>query len=97
MFVTLEWVHRLVPTLRPRQNGRCFAHDIHKCIFLDESISRSIQISLKCIPCNDKPPSIRPDKGFDADQAKIHHMHNDGLICWSMYASLGHDKLNMHW
>ena len=59
MFVILEWVHRLDPTLRPGQKGRCFAHDIHKCIFLDESISSLIQISLKFIQSNDKPVFVQ--------------------------------------
>ena len=37
-------------TLRPRQNGRHFADDIFKCIFLNENTSISIDISLKFVP-----------------------------------------------
>ena len=37
-------------TLRPRQNGRHFADDIFKCIFLNENISIAIDISLKFVP-----------------------------------------------
>ena len=37
-------------TLRPRQNGRHFAEDIFKHIFLNENIWISIEISLKIIP-----------------------------------------------
>ena len=37
-------------TLRPRQNGRHFADDILKCIFLNENVLNSIKISLKFIP-----------------------------------------------
>ena len=37
-------------TLRPRQNGRHFADDIFKCIFLNEIVSISIKISLKFVP-----------------------------------------------
>ena len=40
----------LVITLRPRQNGRHFAEDIFKCIFLNENVSISIKISLKFVP-----------------------------------------------
>ena len=40
----------LVNTLRPRQNGRHFPDDIFKCIFLNESIRISIEISLKFVP-----------------------------------------------
>ena len=37
-------------TLRPRQNGRHFADDIFKCIFLNENASIAIKISLKFVP-----------------------------------------------
>ena len=37
-------------TLRPRQNGRLFADDTFKGIFLNENIRISIKISLKCVP-----------------------------------------------
>ena len=36
--------------LRPRQNGRHFADDIFKCIFLNENLWISIKISLKFVP-----------------------------------------------
>ena len=37
-------------TLRPRQNGRLFADDIFKCIFLNENVWFPIKISLKFVP-----------------------------------------------
>ena len=37
-------------TLRPRQNGRPFADDIFKCIFLNENVWIPIKISLKFVP-----------------------------------------------
>ena len=37
-------------SLRPRQNGRHFADDIFKCIFLNENIWIPIKISLKFVP-----------------------------------------------
>ena len=37
-------------TLRPRQNGRRFADDTFKCIFLNENVRISIEISLKFVP-----------------------------------------------
>ena len=37
-------------TLRPRQNGRHFLDDTFKCIFLNENIYISINISLKFVP-----------------------------------------------
>ena len=39
-----------INTLRPRQNGRHFADDIFKCIFLNENVSFPIKISLKFVP-----------------------------------------------
>ena len=36
--------------LRPRENGRHFAHDIFKCIFLNENVWIPIKISLKFVP-----------------------------------------------
>ena len=37
-------------TLRPRQNGRHFADDILKCIFLNENVWIPIEISLNFVP-----------------------------------------------
>ena len=37
-------------TLRPRQNGRHFADDIFKCIFLNENVWIPIKFSLKFVP-----------------------------------------------
>ena len=47
-------------TLRPRQNGRHFADDSFKCIFLNENVSISIKISLRFDPkCpNDNIPAL---------------------------------------
>ena len=42
------WLH--FNTSRPRQNGRHFADDIFKCIFLDENARISLKISLTFVP-----------------------------------------------
>ena len=39
-----------INTLRPRQNGRYFADNIFKCIFLNENARISLKISLTCVP-----------------------------------------------
>ena len=39
-----------INTLRPRQNGRIFADDTFNCIFLNENIWISFEISLKFVP-----------------------------------------------
>ena len=43
-------VQRSLNTLRPRQNGRRFADDTFKRIFLNENVRISIKISLKFVP-----------------------------------------------
>ena len=40
----------ILNTLRPGQNGRHFADDIFKCIFLNENVWTPIKISLKFVP-----------------------------------------------
>ena len=40
----------LFNTLKPRQNGRRFADDTFKRIFLNENVRISIKISLKFVP-----------------------------------------------
>ena len=42
----LQWVNML----RPRQNGRYFADDVFKCIFLNENVWILLKISLKFVP-----------------------------------------------
>ena len=65
-FLPLMWAHNalqltknplqmrlpqsIVNTLRPRQNGRHFADDIFKWIFLNENVWIPIKISLKFVP-----------------------------------------------
>ena len=39
-----------ISSLRPRQNGRHFADDVFKCIFLNENVWISLKISLKFVP-----------------------------------------------
>ena len=50
LWLMLLPIHAGINTLRPRQNGRHFADDIFKCIFLNENTSISINISLKFVP-----------------------------------------------
>ena len=40
----------IINTLRPKQNGRHYADDIFKCIFLNENVWIPIEISLKFVP-----------------------------------------------
>ena len=43
-----QWIS--INTLSPRQNGRCFADDTFKRIFLNENVRISIKFSLKFVP-----------------------------------------------
>ena len=45
-----EYIQFNFNTLRPRQNGRHFADDTFKRIFLNQNIRISIEISLKFVP-----------------------------------------------
>ena len=44
-----QWLHTTINTLRPRQNGRHFANDTFKYIFLNENVIISAKISLKFV------------------------------------------------
>ena len=50
MVAMADWATMSFNTLRPRQNGRLFADDTFKRIFLKENILISIKMSLKFIP-----------------------------------------------
>ena len=45
-----QWAVSFLNTLRARQNGRHFADDMFKCIFLNENVWILIKISLKFVP-----------------------------------------------
>ena len=46
----LQWQTLHINSLRPKQNGRLFADDTFKCIFLNENIRISTKNSLKFVP-----------------------------------------------
>ena len=46
----LQCTSKSFNTLRPRQNGRHFADDMFKCIFLNENVWIPIEISPKFVP-----------------------------------------------
>ena len=48
--VTSRSLAIVINTLRPRQNGRHFADNIFKCIFLNENVWIPVMISLKFVP-----------------------------------------------
>ena len=61
-FYMMFWTWTSFNTLRPRQNGRHFADDMFKCIFLNENVWIPIEISLKYVPkgsINNNPALFR--------------------------------------
>ena len=84
----------LINTLRPRQNGRHFPDDIFKCIFVNENIWISINITLKFVP---KFQLTLFQYWFrqwlGADQATSHCLNQWKLIYWHIYAPLGLNEL----
>ena len=74
-------------TLRPRQNGRYFADNIFKCIFLNEQIYASIKVSLTIKPkgpINNIPALVQIMAWWQ--QAII--WTSDGLVYWRINSSL---------
>ena len=72
--------HGQVITLRPRQNGRYFADDIFKCIFLNENAWILLKISLKFVPKVriDTNSSIGSDNGLAPARRQAITWTNDG-------------------
>ena len=64
-------------TLRSRHNGRHFADDLYKCIFLNENIWISINISLKFVPrCPiNNIPTLVQVIWLGTDQATNHYLN----------------------
>ena len=84
-------------TLRPRQNGRHFADDTFKRIFMNENVRVSINISLKFVPkglINNIPALVQILAC--ADQATSHYLNQWWSIYWRIYASLGLNELSDH-
>ena len=63
--------------MRPRQNGRHFAEDSFKRIFMNENVRISIKISLKFVP-NKQYPVIGSDDGLVPTRRQAIILTNDG-------------------
>ena len=77
--------------LRPRQNGRHFADDVLKLIFLNENIWIPIKISLKFVPkgsINNIPALVQIMAWLGAVRATSHYLSQWWLIYGGIYASL---------
>ena len=90
----LIWQGLPINTLRPRQNGRHFADDTFKRIFMNESVRISINISLKFVPkclINNTPAWVQI-MAWRRPSAS-HYLSQWWLIYWRIYASLGVNEL----
>ena len=82
--------HHCLNTLRPRQNGRHFPDDIFKCIFLNENVWISLEISLKFVPkvrVNNIPTLVQIMAWRRPGDKPLHKQC--WLVYWHMYASFG--------
>ena len=84
----------LINTLRPRQNGRCFADDVFKCIFLNENVWIALKITLQFVPkvpINNIPALVQISawRRWGAS----HYLNQWWLVYWRIYASLGLKEL----
>ena len=80
------------------QNGRHFADNIFRCIFVNEKIYILTKISLKFVPKGplDNKPSIGLDNGLAPNKRQAIIWTNAELIHWHIYGTQGGDELT-HW
>ena len=89
---------RRVNTLRPRQNGRRFADDTFKPIFLNENVRISIDISLKFVPkgpINNNPALVQIMAWRRSGDKPLSEQMMVRLLT-HIYASLGLNELKSH-
>ena len=87
IYTTKRWSVNSSP---PEQNGRQFADDIFKCIFVNEKFCILLKISVKFVP---KGP-IGLDNGLVPNRHQaIIWTNADVYIHWCIYAALGWDEL----
>ena len=83
-------------TSRPRQNGHHFADDIFKCVFLNENIWISINISLNLIPkgqINNIPLTVQIMAWRRPGDKPVSEQW--WLVYWRIFASLGLNALKI--
>ena len=90
----LHYIDHVINTLRPRQNGRHFSDDIFKCIFSNENVWISIEISLKFVPqgpINNIPALVQ----IVAWRWPSHYLGQWWLGYRRIYGSLGLNELRL--
>ena len=84
-----------INTLRPRQNGRHFADDMFKCIFLNENVWIPIEMSLTFVPkgpINNIPALVQIMAWRRPGDKPLSE-----AIYRRIYASVGLNQLNWPW
>ena len=87
-----------INTLRRRQNGRRFADDIFKRIFLSENVRISIKISLKFVrkgPINNNRAMVHIMAWCRSGDKP--YLNQWWLVYWRIYASLGLNESKSMW
>ena len=86
-----------INTLRPWQNGRRFADDTFKRIFLNENVRISIKISLKFVPKGpiDNNPALVQIMAWRRSGDKP--LSEPMIVYWRIYASLGLNELTRYY
>ena len=85
----------IINTLRPRQNGRRFADDTFKRIFLNENVLIFIKISLKFVPkgpITNNPVLVQIMAWRRSGDKPL---SEPMMVYWHIYASLGLNELNI--
>ena len=79
-----------------RQNGRHFADDIFRCIFMNEKICILIKISLKFVPKGpiNNNPAWCLDNGLVPNKRQAIIWTNAAWFSWPIYVALGGDELS---
>ena len=87
----------LFNTLRPRQDGRHYPDDIFKCIFLNENVWISIEISLKFVPKGpiNNIPSLVQKMAWRRPGDKPLSEPMMARFTTNIYASLGLNELRL--
>ena len=89
--LTDAYIPQWVNSFLPRQNGRHFADDICKSIFMNEKFCIFIKISLKFVPKGpiDNNPALVQIMAWHGIGDKPLFETNGDPIHWRIYAALG--------
>ena len=97
MFLVVIFCYLFVINPHPGQNGRYFADDIFRCIFMNEKFYILIKILLNFVPkvLLTLQLGIDLDNGLSANRRHAIIWANADLIHWRMYVALGGDALSL--